>query len=114
MLVKGVIEFPEVLQPLRGATLWIRLQDVSRADGDAQIVGEQVLRGISVSTPGEHIAFALDAPVLDPRSSYAIEAHLDIRGSGDVDVGDYRTMEHFGVDPGSSDQTLTVRVRPVL
>ncbi len=114
MLVKGVIEFPEVLQPLGGATLWVRLQEVGRADADGQTVAEQVLRGISVSTPGENLAFALDAPVLDPRSTYVIEAHLDIHGTGEVEIGDYRTMEHFGVDPGSSDQTFTVRVRPVV
>ncbi len=114
MLVKGVIEFPEVLQPLVGATLWVRLQDVSRADADGQTVAEQVLRGKSVSTPGDQLAFALEAPVLDPRGTYTIEAHLDIRGSGDVEVGDYRTMEHFGVDPRASEQTLTVRVHPIL
>ena len=114
MLVKGVIEFPEVLQPLCGATLWVRLQEVGRADGDGQTVAEQALPGISLSTPGENLAFALVAPVLDPRGTYAIEAHLDVRGTGDVEIGDYRTMEHFGVDPGLSDQTLTVRVRPVL
>lgn len=114
MLVTGVIKFSEVVEPFRGATLWIRLLDVSRADGLDETLAEQVLRGISVSAPGEEFAFALDAPMLDPRGTYTIEAHLDVSGSGEVEVGDYRTMEHFGVDPASPRQTLIVWVRPVL
>ena len=114
MLVTGVIEFPDVVKPLGGAMLWIRIQDVSRADGLDETLAEQVLRGVSLSLPGQQFPFALDAPALDPRATYTIEAHLDVSGSGEVDLGDYRTMEHFGVDPESPHQTLTVRVFPVL
>ncbi len=113
MLITGEVEFTDVDEPVRDATLRIRLQDVGRADGVDETVHEQILSSVSVSGPVDRVGFALDVPALDPRGIYAIEAHLDLDGTGAVEVGDYRTMEHFGVGPQTSGQNLVVLVRPV-
>jgi uncharacterized lipoprotein YbaY len=113
MIVTGVIECTDVVEPVSDATLHIRLQDVSGADASAEVLADQVIRGISLSPPGESVAFAFEVPALEPRGIYAIEAHLDVTGSGEVAVGDFLTMEHFGVDPTLESQSVMVRVKQI-
>lgn len=109
----GQVEFAAVPHAVRGGTLRVRLIDVSRADAPASTVAEEVIPGVTIQSAADRVGFVLDVPHLDRGHRYAVEAHLDVNGSGETSVGDYRTMEHFAVRPESVDQRVTVRVRPV-
>jgi uncharacterized lipoprotein YbaY len=113
MQLRGEVEFPEVASPVRGATLHVRLLDVSRADASARIVAGTVLENVSVTAAGHRIVFALEVGDLDTRSTYSLEAHLDVDGSGEVTSGDYRTMEHFDVSPATISLQHLIVCRPI-
>lgn len=113
MELHGEIHFPDVVSPVEDATLHVRLLDVSRADAAAETVAADSVEHVSVTTSGRRIPFAIVVDDLDERHAYAIEAHLDIDGSGEVERGDYRTMEHFGVSPTTIDQPHLVACRPI-
>ena len=113
MRITGAIEFVDAVDQVSAATLRIRLQDVSKADGSATILAEEAIHGISVPANGESVPFALEVAALDPSGIFAIEAHLDQTGSGEVTTGDFVTTEHFPVDPHVETQHITVRVRQI-
>ncbi|MFZ0013862.1 MAG: YbaY family lipoprotein [Acidimicrobiia bacterium] len=107
----GDVTIGEVTHRITDGTLRIRLIDVSRADAAAVVIAEKTIPGLTIEPGDESITFDLDIPMLEPRSTYAIEAHLDADGSGETSVGDYRTMEHIAVTPGATD--ISVPIRPV-
>lgn len=109
--IHGEVRIESAPHKVSGGTLRIRLIDVSRADAPAVVMSESEIPEVDVESGEERFEFALDAPPLDPRSTYAVEAHLDADGSGETSVGDYRTMEHIGVS--SPDQVVSVPIRPV-
>ncbi len=111
--LRGEVQLAAVPQPVIGGTLVVQLADVSRAGASAEVVAELTLRDVSLGSADDRIGFVLQVPALDPRRTYTIEAHLDVDGSGDVSVGDYRTMEHFGVTPDSLAGIMTIRLRRV-
>jgi uncharacterized lipoprotein YbaY len=113
MQLRGEIHFPEVASSVAGATLRVRLLDVSRADASAETIAANVVEDVSVVAADQRIAFVLDIGDLDPRHTYTLEAHLDIDGSGVVERGDYRTMEHFDVSPATVDRGHVVTCRPI-
>ncbi|QZY29867.1 YbaY family lipoprotein [Nocardioides coralli] len=88
----------------------VRLLDVSRADAPAVTVAET-----SIGLVGTALAvdFDLDVPSLDPRATYALSAHVDTNGSGDVSVGDLLTMQHVGVSPTATDHSYDVPLQTV-
>jgi uncharacterized lipoprotein YbaY len=108
----GWIEFAAVPHAVRG-TLWVRLVDVGRADAPAITVAEKAISAVNILSAADRVGFVLDVPDLDARKRYAVEAHLDVDGSGVTSVGDYRTMEHFGVRPDTIARPVTIRLRPV-
>lgn len=112
--LRGEVELAAVPQAVVDGILRIQLADVSRADASAEVIAEMTVTGVTLKSVDDRVGFALQVPELDPKRTYTIEAHLDVDGSGDVSIGDYRTMEHFGVTPASLGGILTVRLRPVL
>lgn len=109
--ISGEVTIESGPHQIRGGVLRVRLVDVSRADAAAVVISQAEITDVDVESGDERFEFTLDAPPLDPRATYAVEAHLDADGSGETSVGDYRTMEHIGVP--SPDETLSVPVRPV-
>jgi len=99
MYVHGQIQFPEVDHPIQGATLRIRLLDVSRADAASTTVAEDIVAPVNVLSDGTTFDFTLEVTKLQQGKTYSVEAHLDIDGSGVMELGDYRTMAHVGVSP---------------
>lgn len=109
--ISGEVTIESGPHKIRNGVLRVRLVDVSRADAAAVVISQTEITDVSVESGDERFEFTLDSPPLDPRSIYAVEAHLDADGSGETSVGDYRTMEHIGVV--SSQESLSVPVRPV-
>lgn len=112
--ISGTVAFTAVPRRVADGVLRIRLLDVSRADASAISLSEVVLRGVAVTSPDDRFEFVLDAPDLDPRHAYALEAHLDVDNTGETSVGDYRTMENYGVTPETVSGAMTIWLRPVL
>jgi uncharacterized lipoprotein YbaY len=113
MQLHGEIHFPEVPNPVDGATLRVRLLDVSRANASAETIAATVAWDVSIAAIDQRVPFVLDVGELDPRHTYTLEAHLDMDGSGVIERGDYRTMEHFDVSPATIDRQHLVICRPI-
>lgn len=111
MRIQGEVTIGAAPHRVDNGILRVRVIDVSRADAAAVVISEKEITGVSVESDDQHVAFELDLPELEPRSTYALEAHLDADGSGETSVGDYRTMEHIEVS--SQIGALSVPLRPV-
>lgn len=111
--LQGEVQLVSAPHAVVGGVLRIRLLDVSRADASATLVSEQVIPAVSMRSLDDRLGFILDVPGLDPRATYTVEAHLDADGSGEVSIGDYRTMEHIPVTSATLDTGVTVPLRPI-
>lgn len=109
ILVSGDIVFEEGGPPYDGATVYVRLEDVSRADAASTVVAEQTIRDIASSD--RPIPFRLTGEPLDERASYIVSAHVDVDGDGTLSPGDYLTMESYPVTAQGDRQHITIRVR---
>ena len=113
-VVEGEIFFEDVFSSFSGATVYIRLEDVSIADAPAQIVAEKVVRNVSVNVDNlRPLPFSLNSPVLDERAMYSLSAHVDVGNNGIITQGDYITTESYPVKAFQSSVRMTVHVRPV-
>lgn len=112
--VTGRIVYGSDARPFSGATIRVRLEDVSRADAPAEILTEQVIRDISYepADPTE-VQFALRGRRPDDRRHYSVRVHVDLNSDGDVEPGDYVSTESYPIACGRA-RDLTVRVRRVI
>jgi putative lipoprotein len=115
MRIAGKLRFRQPPPDLRDATVRLRLLDVSRVDASSETVAEQTIKGppLEPGDGGASVRFDFEAPELDARRSYALAAHVDVSGSGEIEPGDYLTMESVPVEPTSEGSQFEVPVRPV-
>jgi putative lipoprotein len=112
--VRGEIVLPASELPTKAADVVVQVEDVSRADAPSTVVGEQRLHGVSLR-PGTSLPFTVDVPanLIDERGSYSLRVHVDVSGSGQVEVGDLVSTESYPVlTRGHGDQSR-VRVKRV-
>lgn len=112
--VKGRVELPEGIRFSSGNTLYVRVEDVSKADGTARRLGEQVITILSEEEVASgSVEFAI--PMADPgvEASCAIRAHLDLDGDHAVSRGDYVSTERISVLPGGRSGPVTVRLKKI-
>ena len=113
-LVSGEILLGEEVQSFSSATIYVRLEDVSRVDAVATTVAEQVLRHVSHQAGHQfQVAIALRGTTADARARYAVRVHVDVDGDGQVSRGDYISMESYPVLTFGYPDRVTVRVREV-
>jgi uncharacterized lipoprotein YbaY len=113
-LVSGEIILGEEVQSFSSATIYVRLEDVSRVDAFSKIVAEQVLHNVSHQAGHQsQLAFDLRGTTPDERASYAVYVHVDVDGDGQVSRGDYISMESYPVLTFGYPDRVTVRVREV-
>jgi putative lipoprotein len=114
MRVRGTVRLMDVRKGVEHAQVRVRLLDVSRIDAPAETVAELAIPDCTVEAgQSGDIPFALDVPQLDAGATYALAAHVDISGTGDVSAGDYLTMEHIPVTEQRAAEDIDVLVRPV-
>jgi hypothetical protein len=115
MKLDGVVRFRDPSPNLGDATVHVRLLDTSRADASSETVAEQTIQGLSLrgNDAGDGVRFAFDAPELSPGRSYSLAAHVDMSGSGEIEVGDHITMESVPVEARSAGAHLEIPVRQV-
>lgn len=103
--VRGSLELPAGA-PATAAAVRVRVEDVSRADAGAVVVGEQVLRDVSLAG----LRFEVAVADVDPSARYTVRVHVDLTGSGTLDAGDLLTTQHVPVLTGGAPDTVTVPV----
>jgi uncharacterized lipoprotein YbaY len=94
-LVRGTIVFESFRPELTGATVYVRLEDVSLADAPAEVVSEQVIGNPAERASAKGIPFALPGSRtdIDSRNRYSTAVHVDMDGTGNVSAGDYISTE---------------------
>lgn len=114
LLIKGEILFEEEAKSFSGATVYVRLEDVSLADAPSKIVTEQVIYDVSYQAGSNtKLEIRLYGQIPDKRKSYAVSVHVDLNGNGQVDRGDYISMESYPVLTFGYPNQVSVGVREV-
>ncbi|MCI0636571.1 MAG: YbaY family lipoprotein [Actinobacteria bacterium] len=113
-VVRGEVVLPQVTLPAEAAELVVQVEDVSRADAPSIVVGEQRLLGVQLYG-GAVLPFEIEVPagLVDERHSYSVRAHVDISGSGEVDVGDLVSTQSYPVLTRGYGDEAVVEVRLV-
>jgi uncharacterized lipoprotein YbaY len=112
--VRGEVVLGGEVRSFSGATVYVRLEDVSRADAAATVIAEQVLRRV-VHRQGRRatLAFELHGPAPDEQATYAVRVHVDVDGDGRVSPGDYISVESHPVLTFGYPRQIEVRVREI-
>lgn len=96
--MSGEVVFGEGDDPFAGATAYIRVEEVSRADAPSQTVAEQVVRDVSHREGAvERLPFEMRGIPVIEQAHYTVSVHLDVDRDGQVSRGDYLTMESYPV-----------------
>lgn len=113
-LVTGEILFAQEAHSFSGATVYVRLEDVSLADAPARVVAEQVISDLSYEAGSQaKLEFRLDGEIPDERASYSVCVHVDLNGDEKVSRGDYISMESYPVLTFGYPKQVSVRVHEV-
>ncbi|HEY0078884.1 MAG TPA: YbaY family lipoprotein [Pyrinomonadaceae bacterium] len=114
-LVTGSILFDEDAGAFSGATVYVRLEDVTYADAASKVLAEQVMRDVSRAEGGSDypLEFRLYGRLTDKRASYNLRVHVDVDGDGEVSLHDYVTMQSYPVLTQGRPRKLNVRVHEV-
>ena len=113
-LISGRIVFGGKVKSFSGATAYVRLEDVSRADASATTVAEQVIKGVSHQTGKEEaVSFILYGDPPEEHSDYSVRVHVDVDGDGEISVGDYISTESYPVLTYGRPARVDVRVEEV-
>ena len=94
-LVRGEILLPTGAPADAVGDVIVQVEDVSRADAPSMVVGEHRLSGVALR--GQPLPFSVEVPahLVDPRHTYSVRVHVDMTGSGTVEVGDFvSTQSH--------------------
>lgn len=113
-LVSGSISFDDDASAFAGATVYVRVEDVSYADASSKVLAEQVMRDVSrLGESEEDLEFRIYGRITDERASYSVSVHVDVDGDGEVSLHDYITMQSYPILTQGHPRKLSVRVREV-
>ena len=113
LLVKGEIIFDDVVA-FSGATIYVRLMDVSKMDVASRVITQQVIRKVIYDPASPRkIIFALYGEVPDNRARYTITVHVDRGHDGKIKTGDFINMESYPVLTQGYSNYVTVHVKQV-
>jgi len=91
------------------AVLRLRVEDVSAADRVAPVLARAEVP-VAPDTRLVDAEVAIPAGLVDPRMTYAVFAHLDVGGTGEVKSGDALTTQVYPVPAPSAPDQLDVRL----
>lgn len=112
--VQGTIALPESGVSDVVATVRVQVEDTSRADAPSRVVGEQVHRNVHLKS-GKDFPFSIAVPAdaVDEKSSYTVRAHVDVSGSGVVEVGDFVSTQSYPVLTRGHSNEAVIKVSQV-
>lgn len=111
--VTGTIEFQDVREPVHDATVYVRVQDVGRADAAANTVAEEVIRNVEIVPGGAPLPFSVQGIRLSANARYAVRVHADCSGDGRVSPGDYVSTQSYPVNVGEQSTNVSIVTRRV-
>ena len=113
-VVRGEVVLPMEGVPAEPADIAVYVEDVSRADAPAVVVGEQRQTDVSLR-PGASLPFEIEIPAdrIDERRAYSVRAHVDHSQSGDVTKGDFVSTQSYPVLTRGYGTVVRVDVRRV-
>jgi uncharacterized lipoprotein YbaY len=113
-LVRGEIIFDPPPLDLTGAKVTIRLEQSSLADMPSQKVSEQIISDLPPKlAAGQTIPFVVHGPQVNLRERYTLSVHVDLKGDGLVQVGDYINMQSYPVLTFGYPDKVVVQVQQV-
>ena len=113
-LVEGEITFDQSASSFVGATVRVRLEDVTAADAPALLVAEEIERDVTFHPEaGATLPFALTGEPPDAGRSYAVRVHIDLDGDGEVSRGDYISTQSHPVLTFGYPRRVEIPVRRV-
>ena len=110
--IRGTIQISGVQQPCE-ADVYVRLEEVSRADAAATRVTETVLRGVQLRPGFGAIPFELQDVSTKPGGRYAVRVHVDVDRDGKVSRGDYVSTQSHCMTSTDYDTPFNIVVREV-
>jgi uncharacterized lipoprotein YbaY len=106
--ISGQVRLHEALEQPSG-TLYVRVEDVSRADAAAELVAEIAIPIDHPLAAGAVVPFSLAVPDIDDQAHYAVRAHLDTTGTRRIDPGDRISTQSYPVATfGHPDEAIIV------
>ena len=113
-LVKGEITFEAEAPAFTGATMYVRLENVTVADTAAEVIAEYVERNVAFDPKTKNVlSFAITADSPDSRTAYAVRVHIDIDGDGEVSQGDFISTQSYPVITFGHPREVSILVRQV-
>lgn len=98
LLAQGEITFEEEAPSFTGATMYVRLENITIADIAAEVVAATVVGDIAFDPKtNKALPFAIIGTVLDPQASYTVRVHIDLDGDGIVGQGDFISTQSYPV-----------------
>jgi putative lipoprotein len=112
--VRGEIILPSADLPSESADLIVQVEDVSRADAPSVVIAEQRQSGISLRD-GAVLPFVVEVPaeLVDEHHNYSVRVHVDVSGSGEVNVGDLVSTQSYSVLTGARGNEAQINVKRV-
>ena len=97
-IVSGDIVLPPEEVPAKPVDVLVYVEDVSRADAPSAVVGEQILKGVSLHS-GEALSFTIEVATnnINERNLYSVRVHIDTSQSGDITIGDFVSTQSYPV-----------------
>jgi hypothetical protein len=110
-IISGVITFPEETPAFSSATVYVRLEDTSRADAPAQTALQSVQRSVRYS--GGTLPFSIEGKLPETGQTLTIRVHVSMSGSSDFQRGDYINKRAYRIERNALPVVMTVAVEAV-
>lgn len=91
-----------------GATLRVKLEDVSRIDASATLIAEVILPITQPLHAGTELPFTIVVPDMNNHAHYNVRAHVDLTGSGDITKGDHISTAAYPVLTQGNPDIVTI------
>lgn len=100
MQITGDIVIDAGCSAFAGATAYVYLEDVGRADASAQRLGVAQIDGVAHPGGTEgRIPFVVSASGGPVTQDVAVRVHISVNGSDDISSGDLVSTAHVAADP---------------
>ena len=93
--LSGVVRLRDAART--AGTLRVKVEDVSRADAAARPVAEAIVTLAQPLPAGATVPFSVTVPAVSDAISYAVRAHWDCDGSGQISDGDLISTRAYPV-----------------
>lgn len=105
--LSGRVRLREAIEKT-GATLRVKLEDVSHIDASATLVAEAIFPISQPLNAGTELPFTISVPEVDNRARYNVRAHVDLTGSGAITAGDHISTAAYPVLTQGNPDNVTI------